>query len=113
MNSKKKVLVSCKSFGKTGPAGSKILKNAGLDLVINKTGEKLNEEALFYALENKIIAGAALDVFQNEPYHGQLAGMNNVVLTPHIGSATIETRRKMDIESAENLIRGLKRVGIL
>jgi D-3-phosphoglycerate dehydrogenase len=58
-------------------------------------------------LNNKAISGAALDVFSHEPYEGELTQLDNVVLTPHIGSFTYETRLNMELEAAENLIRGL------
>jgi len=59
-------------------------------------GAIINERDLVFALENKMIAGAGLDVFENEPeIKKQLLKMNNVVLAPHIGSASKETREKM------------------
>lgn len=68
-------------------------------------GSLVNEPDLIYALENKLIYGAGLDVFSNEPNVSEsLKRMPNVVLTPHIGSATIETREKM----AEIVIKNLQ-----
>ncbi|MFP4314283.1 MAG: 2-hydroxyacid dehydrogenase [Alphaproteobacteria bacterium] len=59
-------------------------------------GSVVKEEDLLIALKNKTIAGAALDVYADEPNVPEsLFVMDNVVLTPHIGSATRETRRKM------------------
>ncbi|EEO7553630.1 NAD(P)-binding domain-containing protein [Listeria monocytogenes] len=59
-------------------------------------GPFVEEAALIKALEAGIIAGAALDVFEFEPKIGEdLAKLDNVVLTPHIGNATVETRAKM------------------
>ncbi|EOC6381040.1 2-hydroxyacid dehydrogenase family protein [Listeria monocytogenes] len=59
-------------------------------------GPVVEEAALIKALEAGIIAGAALDVFEFEPKIGEdLAKLDNVVLTPHIGNATVETRAKM------------------
>ena len=59
-------------------------------------GSVIDETALIDALRNKVIAGAALDVFEAEPAVPQaLREMDNVVLTPHIGSATAQTRRAM------------------
>ncbi len=71
-------------------------------------GSVVDEEALTAALKNKTIAGAGLDVYEKEPelFPG-LAELDNVVLLPHMGSATIETRTKMAFLAAENLLAGL------
>ncbi len=74
--------------------------------LINTTrGPVVNELALLDALKTNIIAGAGLDVYEKEPLitPGLLA-LDNVVLLPHIGSATVETRTKMAILAAENAI---------
>ena len=78
-------------------------------LVNTARGKILKEKDLIFALKKKIIAGAALDVFQKEPIDRKhpLARMENVVLTPHIGSSTEETRRKMSEIAVENLILSL------
>jgi glyoxylate reductase len=68
-------------------------------------GPVIDEEALVGALRSGTIRGAALDVFEREPeVHPELVGMTNVVLAPHIGSATVETRTKMAMMAAENAI---------
>ena len=68
-------------------------------------GKILNELALVEALISKKIAGAALDVFENEPYFDKrLADMKNVILTPHAGSATISTRPSMIRLAASNIL---------
>ncbi|MEP7271379.1 MAG: D-glycerate dehydrogenase [Acidobacteriota bacterium] len=74
--------------------------------VINTArGEIIDETALVVALEKKQIAGAGLDVFEREPeIHPTLKQMSNVVLLPHIGSATLETRTAMAMLAAENVI---------
>ncbi|MBU2598859.1 MAG: D-glycerate dehydrogenase [Actinobacteria bacterium] len=78
-------------------------------LINNSRGPVIDEEALVKALRDKEIAGAALDVFENEPEISPgLADLENVVLTPHISSASIETRTKMAVIAAENLLAGLK-----
>jgi len=78
-------------------------------LINTSRGKVINEAALVEALEKKQIAGAALDVYENEPQISrELLGTRNVVLTPHIGSATRETRDKMSIMVAENCIAALK-----
>ncbi len=68
-------------------------------------GPIVDEEALVAALKNKRIAGAALDVFEHEPaLTPGLAECNNVILLPHLGSATQETRDKMSIMAASNAL---------
>jgi D-3-phosphoglycerate dehydrogenase / 2-oxoglutarate reductase len=77
-------------------------------ILINASrGEMIDEEALYIALKEKKILGAGLDVFNKEPYSGPLTTLDNVILTPHIGSYAKELRIQMEIESVENLIRGL------
>lgn len=74
--------------------------------LINTTrGQVVDERALVDALRKNLIAGAGLDVFEKEPklYPG-LTDLKNVVLLPHIGSATIETRSKMAMMSVENVL---------
>jgi glyoxylate reductase len=68
-------------------------------------GPLVKEDDLVYALKNRWIAGAGLDVYEFEPrIHPDLIGMENVVLIPHIGSATIEVRERMSLMVADNLI---------
>ena len=59
-------------------------------------------------LKDKKIKGAALDVFEQEPYNGRLKELDNVILTPHIGTYAEEARIKMEIEAVKNLLTGLK-----
>jgi len=80
-------------------------------LINTSRGSILDEKALVEVLKRKKIAGAAIDVFKQEPYQGPLTKLDNVILTPHIGSYTKETRRKMEIEAAQNLIKGLSVYG--
>jgi gluconate 2-dehydrogenase len=68
-------------------------------------GGIVDDAALAKALRDKRIAGAALDVFEGEPkVHPDLLSLSNVVLTPHIASATVPTRRAMADLAADNLI---------
>ncbi|HUR88756.1 MAG TPA: NAD(P)-dependent oxidoreductase, partial [Ramlibacter sp.] len=68
-------------------------------------GGIVDDAALAKALREKKIAGAALDVFEGEPsVHPDLLALSNVVLTPHIASATVKTRRAMAELAADNLI---------
>jgi glyoxylate reductase len=72
-------------------------------------GPLVDEAALIRALREKWIAGAALDVFEREPYvPPELIQMKNVVLVPHIGSASVETRSKMAMMAVENLLAVLE-----
>lgn len=72
-------------------------------------GPVVNEKALVNALRSETIAGAALDVYENEPeLEPGLTEQKNIVLVPHIGSATVTARTKMAVIAAENLIAGLK-----
>ncbi len=72
-------------------------------------GKCHDEEALVKALREGRIKGAGLDVYENEPeVHPELLEMDNVVLLPHIGSASVETREKMATMSAENLVAALR-----
>jgi glyoxylate reductase len=78
-------------------------------LINTARGKIIKENDLIFALQRKIIAGAALDVFQKEPINKKhpFVKMKNVVITPHIGSSTEETRRKMAKITVENLILSL------
>lgn len=78
--------------------------------IINTSrGKIIKENDLITALKRNIIAGAALDVFYHEPIgkNHPLVKMQNVVLTPHIGSSSVVTRAKMAEITVENLKRGL------
>jgi glyoxylate reductase len=78
-------------------------------LINTSRGPVIDEKALVEVLKNKEIAGAALDVFENEPeLTPGLADLENVVLTPHIASATKETRDKMAEMAANNIIAALE-----
>ncbi|MTI65282.1 MAG: D-glycerate dehydrogenase [Firmicutes bacterium] len=77
-------------------------------LINTSRGAVIDEEALVKALENEKIWGAGLDVFENEPVvHNKLLDMDNVVLLPHIGSASTETRDKMAKIAANNIVQVL------
>ncbi len=85
---------------------AKIKKGA---FVINiSRGGIVDEKALFDALKNGSLTGAAIDVFSDEPYSGKLCELDNVVLTPHIGSYAEEGKVLMEIDAVNNLIEALK-----
>ena len=79
-------------------------------LINNSRGAVVDEEALCNALHNGEIAGAGLDVFEKEPIpeNSQLLALDNVVLAPHISSASCATRSRMSVMVAENLIAFFK-----
>ncbi len=77
-------------------------------LINTARGAVVDEKALVHALQTKQIRGAALDVFENEPKLASgLTKLENVVLTPHIASATTEARGKMAELAAQNIIKVL------
>jgi len=74
-------------------------------IIINTSrGSIINEDDLYYALKNNIIHSAALDVFKEEPYKGNLLNLDNIIMTPHIGSYAKEIRFKMEIEASNNIV---------
>ena len=74
-------------------------------LVNTSRGPVVDEAALADALENRRIFAAGLDVYEAEPdVHPKLLGLENVVLAPHIGSASVETRDRMAVLAAENIV---------
>jgi len=89
----------------------------GSYLINTARGPIVDEDALVRALRDGKIRGAALDVFENEPnIHPELIGMENVILTPHIGSATIEVREKMGqmaVDAILNVLTGKKPENII
>ena len=81
-----------------GLINAEVLKALGSNgyLINVARGSVVDESALITALQNNVIAGAALDVFENEPHvPAALCAMSNVVLAPHVASATWQTRRAM------------------
>ena len=73
-------------------------------LINTSRGPVVDEAALVAALENKKIAGAALDVYENEPFIHPGLKRPNVVLAPHLASASLETRSKMATMAANNIV---------
>ena len=83
----------------------KMKKNAFL---INcSRGGVVDEEALYKVLKEGVIAGAAIDVYENEPYKGKLQELDNVILTPHIGASTKEGQIRAGVICAEQIIKVL------
>jgi glyoxylate reductase len=79
-------------------------------LINTSRGQIIYERDLIKALKNKWISGAALDVYEKEPmsFSNPLLRMQNVIILPHIGSATYQVRSKMARVAAENLLNVLK-----
>jgi lactate dehydrogenase-like 2-hydroxyacid dehydrogenase len=77
-------------------------------LINTSRGPVIDEAALAWALQQHLIAGAALDVYENEPsIHPDLLTLDNVLLVPHLGSATTETRTAMADLAARNVVEVL------
>ncbi len=96
LNSESKHLINKEKF--------ELMKNDALFINVAR-GEVVDTDDLIYALENNIIGGAGLDVYENEPdFDTRLAGFKNCTLLPHIGSATVETREKMSKIVANNIV---------
>ncbi len=83
------------------------LMKQGVYILNAARGSVINEGALKEALDNGKVAGVWLDTFESEPYNGVLCGYEQVVLTPHIGSYTVQCRSSMEMEAVENLIKAL------
>lgn len=74
-------------------------------LINTSRGPVVDEKALLNALKNKIIAGAAIDVYEREPeFEKGLEELENIIMTPHIASATRCTRELMSRKAAQNII---------
>ncbi len=85
------------------------LMKKDLILINTSRGEIVDEQALADALSQKKIKAAALDVFEQEPYSGPLTQFENVLLTPHLGAYTKETRVAMELKVVENVLDYLQR----
>ncbi len=79
-------------------------------LINTSRGPVIDQKALYQALKNDVIAAAALDVSEPEPIepNDPLLNLDNLVIVPHIASASVVTRTKMAMMAAENLLAGLR-----
>ena len=87
----------------------KLMKNKPI-LINTSRGEVIDENDLLKALDEDLLFGVGLDVFEKEPYDGSIVDYGNVFTTPHIGSYAAEIRNQMEIEAVENLIIGAENV---
>ena len=83
------------------------LMRAGTWVINAARGGLIDEDALHGLLASGHLAGAALDVFGKEPYDGPLTKLDNVILTPHIGSYAMEARIRMEVDTIKNLLDAL------
>ncbi len=100
LNTKTKDIISKNEF-------LKMKKNC--ILVNTSRGSIINEKDMIWALENKIIFGAGLDVFEKEPpnIQNKLLKFKNVVLTPHVAALSIESQKRMSVETCTNIVNFL------
>ena len=77
-------------------------------LINTSRGNMIDEQALAIALQNHRLAGAAIDVFQQEPYSGPLANLENCLLTCHMGSMSQDCRLRMEMEATQEVVRFIK-----
>jgi len=96
-----------------GPDELKNICKRGVLLVNTARGGLIDESALQECLKNGKVSFACLDVFEDEPYCGPLCSLENVILTPHVGSYAREARVLMERTAVENLLNGLREVGVL
>jgi D-3-phosphoglycerate dehydrogenase len=89
-----------------GTAELAVMKRGAI-LVNLARGEMVDESALVEALRSGQLAGAGLDVFGAEPYQGPLCDFEQVILTPHSATLTVETRAAMELQCVENALQFL------
>ena len=95
------------TFHMIGKAELNTMKQDAI-IVNTSRGKIINEHVLFEALQSKKIGGAAIDVYSEEPYYGDLTNLENCLLTPHIGPMSIDCRSKMEMEATLEVIRYFK-----
>ncbi len=101
-------LIPGKTFHLIGEKELSLMKPTAY-IVNTSRGPVIDERALVKSLQEKRIAGAALDVFENEPQLSEgLADLDNVILTPHLGSASVRSRTAYATLSVKNLVAGLR-----
>jgi D-3-phosphoglycerate dehydrogenase len=86
------------------------LMKQGVFLLNSARGRVIEETNLIEYLKNDKIAGVWLDVFWDEPYNGIVCDIPNVLMTPHAGAHSKESRIKMDMEATDNLIQSMSEI---
>jgi len=81
------------------------LMQKGAILINTARGGIVNEQDLYDALKNNLIGAAAVDVFEEEPYKGNLIELDNCILTCHMGASTIDSRTDMEVQAIEEAVR--------
>lgn len=89
-----------------------LMKESAL-LINTSRGGMVDEQALANALRAGRIGGAAIDVFDNEPYSGDLATLDRCILTCHMGSMSADCRARMELEATEEVLRLLRNEPLL
>jgi D-3-phosphoglycerate dehydrogenase / 2-oxoglutarate reductase len=93
-----------------GMIGARELSMMKPDAILINTarGELIDEDALAAALRSRPSFSAAIDVFAEEPYHGELITLENCILSSHMGSTTRDCRLRMELEAAQEVVRYFK-----
>jgi len=84
-----------------------LLMKADSIIINTSRGGIINESDLYEAMKSGHLGGAAIDVFNNEPYNGDLKNIERCLLTAHMGSMSIDCRARMEIEATEEAVRFL------
>ena len=80
----------------------------GAFLINIARGGVVDEEALYNALKDGKLAGAAIDVYTKEPYDGPLCDLDNIIMTPHLGSYAMEGKLQMEIDAVKNFLNAVE-----
>jgi len=99
--------LTAETRGSVGAAAFEAMR-PGVRIVNAARGELVDEEALVGALGSGLVAGAALDVFESEPYSGPLLELDNVVVTPHLAASTGEAQDRAGVIVAEQVTAALE-----
>jgi D-3-phosphoglycerate dehydrogenase len=98
------VPLTTRTRGMIGERELSLMKHGAI-LINTARGELVNEAALAAALRARPDLSAAIDVFAEEPYNGELTGLQNCLLSAHMGSATRDCRLRMEFEAAQEVVR--------
>lgn len=88
-----------------------LMKSSSFLINVSRGGV-VEEGALYDALKSGKLRGAAVDVFSEEPYQGPLTELENIVLTPHLGSYAVEGKLLMEVDAVKNLLESFKEMNI-